>query len=93
VLAGKRKVVFMDDAIVPIRISSTSLDAAARLRKRLGSIRTTLLDLDGEWVVELDVSEPFDPAVVAAVEAIVAADNEGDRLALHVGDRTYKVGA
>ena len=82
-----------DDEPVRIRISSASLEAAARIRRRLASFRTTLLDVDGEWMVELDVSEPFDPAVVAAVEAIVAAHNEGDRLALHVGDRTYSVGA
>jgi hypothetical protein len=83
----------VDDAIVRIRISSASLDAATRLRKRLGSIRTTLLDLEGEWIVELDGAEPFDPSIIAAVEAIVTGHSEGDRLALHVGDRTYDVGA
>jgi hypothetical protein len=83
----------VDEEPVRIRISSASLEAATRLRKRLGSIRTTLRHLEEEWVVELDVAEPFDPAVVSAVEAIVRAHNEGDRLALHVGDRVYNVGA
>jgi hypothetical protein len=83
----------MDEDRVQIRISSASLEAATRLRRRLGALRTTLLEMNGEWIVELDVSEPFDPAVVAAVEAIVAADREGDRHALLVGDRTYNVGA
>ena len=80
----------MDD---PIRISSPSLDAAKRLRKRLGDIRSRLLDVDGEWIIELETTEPFDPAIIAAVEAMAAAGRaDGDLYTLHVAARTYRLG-
>ena len=76
-----------------IRISSSSLAAAKRLRRRLGTVRSRLLDVDGEWFVELETAEPFDPAIIAAVEAMAAAGRtEGYSYTLHVAARTYRLG-
>jgi hypothetical protein len=77
----------------PIRISSPSLKAAKRLQKRLGAVRTRLLGGEGEWIVELETAEPFDPAIIAAVEAMAAAGRgDGDSYTLHVAARTYRLG-
>jgi uncharacterized protein YqhQ len=77
----------------PIRISSSSLEAAKRLRKRLGDVRSRLLVVDGEWVVELETHEPFDPEIITAVEAMAASERtEGDVFTLHVAAHSYRLG-
>jgi hypothetical protein len=49
--------------------------------------------VDGEWVVELETNEPFDPEIITAVEAMAAAERtEGDAYTLHVAAREYRLG-
>jgi hypothetical protein len=56
-------------------------------------VRSRLLDVDGEWMVELETTEPFDPEIIAAVEAMAAAGRtEGYTYTLHVAAHSYRLG-
>lgn len=79
--------------IEPIRISSPSLEAARQIRRQLPRFRSRLVDVDGEWLVEVDTEDAFDPAIIAAVDAMAAARKAhvGD-FTLHVAGRDYPLG-